>query len=56
MHINGLVKTIDDAIAQAEFLRLTTAAFILGMARLEVDQTELDNPEFMPTNEPPRKP
>lgn len=56
VHINGLIKTIDDAIAQAEHLGFTTAAFVLGMARLEVDQNEPDNPEFMPNNEEPRKP
>ena len=50
-----LVKTIDDAIARAEQLELTFAVFILGMARLEVEQEDYDIPEFRPTVTPFRK-
>jgi hypothetical protein len=53
--IEHLVKTIDDAIARAEQLELTFAAFILGMARLEVEQKDYDIPEFMATVTPFRK-
>jgi hypothetical protein len=53
--IEQLVKTIDDAIARAEQLELTFAVFILGMARLEVEQEDYDIPEFMPTVTPFRK-
>ena len=53
--IEHLVKTIDDAIEHAEGLELTFAAFILNMARLEVEQTEYDIQEFMPTVRPFRK-
>jgi hypothetical protein len=53
--IEHLVETIDDAITRAEQLELTFAAFILNMARLEVEQAEYDIPEFMATITPFRK-
>ena len=53
--IEHLVKTIDDAITLAEQLELTFAVFILGMARLEVEQVDYDIPEFMAIIKPFRK-
>ena len=53
--IEHLVKTIDEAITLAEQFELTFAVFILGMARLEIEQEDYDIPEFMPTVTPFRK-
>jgi hypothetical protein len=46
---------IDDAITLAEQFELTFAVFILGMARLEVEQTDYDIPEFTAIIKPFRK-
>ena len=53
--IEQLVKTIDDAISLAEQLELTFVVFILGMARLEVEQADYDIPEFTAIIKPFRK-
>ena len=46
----SLAQKVDIAAQEAERLGLTTATMILRMTRLEIDRTEPDKVETMPTN------